>query len=111
MGGEKNTVSRDEDISVPISRTWTSRFTVTRNPQLVQLEKERIHLPIMDKSKTLHEFVAEDGKEMIDRANDDPNDKENLLLLDVRNGYEWDDTVLAQRLCNCSETVENQCRR
>ena len=29
---------------------------------------------------------------MIDRANDDANDKENPLLLDVRNGYEWDRT-------------------
>jgi predicted sulfurtransferase len=59
-------------------------------PQLVQLENGTTHLPIADKSKRGTSLSPEEWHEMIERANEDPNDKENPLLLDVRNGYEWD---------------------
>ena len=45
---------------------------------------------IMDTSKRGTSLSPEEWHEMIEKANDDATDKENPLLLDVRNGYEWD---------------------
>ena len=59
-------------------------------PQLVQLENGTAHLPIADTSKRGTSLSPEEWHEMIEKANEDPSDKENPLLLDVRNGYEWD---------------------
>jgi len=59
-------------------------------PQLVQLEKGTRHLPIQDKRRRGESLSPEEWHEMIGNANEDPMDLKNPLLLDVRNGYEWD---------------------
>ena len=88
---EKRTPFRGMRISVyPYHEHGHPDLRLRVKPQLVQLENGTTHLPIADKSKRGTSLSPEEWHEMIDRANDDANDKENPLLLDVRNGYEWD---------------------
>jgi predicted sulfurtransferase len=73
----------------PISSQAHPKLSLRYKPQLVQLEGGTRHLPITDPSRRGIPLSPERWHAMLE--NDADNDPDAApVLLDVRNGYEWD---------------------
>ncbi|XP_020248513.1 rhodanese-like domain-containing protein 8, chloroplastic isoform X4 [Asparagus officinalis] len=74
------------------------RLKLRYKPSLVQFEGGTLHLPLLDPSMRATPLPPSEWRKRLEVANEDDmqSEKENFvhnrkfLLLDVRNGYEWD---------------------
>nr|XP_043616820.1 rhodanese-like domain-containing protein 8, chloroplastic isoform X1 [Erigeron canadensis] len=82
-------------ISSPIHRHAFPRLKLRYKPSLVQLEGGVSHLPLVDSSMRATPITPAEWRKRVEAANNlDVSSSSNLngdvILLDVRNGYEWD---------------------
>lgn len=84
-------------ISPPIHRHAFPRLKLRYKPSLVQLEGGVSHLPLVDSSMRATPLTPDEWKKRLLQAaaNDvnvssPSNPNKEVILLDVRNGYEWD---------------------
>ncbi|KAK1431479.1 hypothetical protein QVD17_07938 [Tagetes erecta] len=71
-------------ISPPTHRHAFPRLKLRYKPSLVQLEGGVSHLPLVDSSMRATPLTPSEWREKLSKQNKD------VVLLDVRNGYEWD---------------------
>lgn len=82
-------------ISPPICRHAFPRLKLRYKPSLVQLEGGVSHLPLLDSSMQATPLAPAEWRKRLEAANNSDvsshlNPSRNVILLDVRNGYEWD---------------------
>ncbi|PWA96292.1 rhodanese/Cell cycle control phosphatase superfamily protein [Artemisia annua] len=82
-------------ISPPTSRHAFPRLKLRYKPSLVQLEGGVSHLPLTDSSMRATPLTPTEWKKKLEIANSvdavsHSNQNKDVILLDVRNGYEWD---------------------
>nr|GEZ77678.1 hypothetical protein [Tanacetum cinerariifolium] len=82
-------------ISPPTSRHVFPRLKLRYKPSLVQLEGGVSHLPLTDSSMRATPLTPTEWKKKLEAANSidvasHSNQNKDVILLDVRNGYEWD---------------------
>lgn len=89
---------RFSDILVQISHSFSGhafpRLKLRYKPSLVQLEGGISHLPLLDLSMRAKPLTPSQWRSKLETVNKDYQGNVNLnttcILLDVRNGYEWD---------------------
>lgn len=82
-------------ISPPIRRHAFPRLKLRYKPSLVQMEGGVSHLPLIDSSMRATPLAPAEWRKRLEAANNvdvssHVNPSRNVVLLDVRNGYEWD---------------------
>ncbi|XP_071711485.1 rhodanese-like domain-containing protein 8, chloroplastic [Rutidosis leptorrhynchoides] len=82
-------------ISSPILRHAFPRLQLRYKPSLVQLEGGVSHLPLVDSSMRATPITPAEWRQRVEAANkinvsSSSNISRDAILLDVRNGYEWD---------------------
>ncbi|KAI3757104.1 hypothetical protein L6452_04637 [Arctium lappa] len=82
-------------ISPPIHRHAFPRLKLRYKPSLVQMEGGVSHLPLIDSSMRATPLAPAEWRKRLEAANNIDvsshlNPSRNIVLLDVRNGYEWD---------------------
>ncbi|KAL9170944.1 hypothetical protein ABFS82_04G179000 [Erythranthe guttata] len=91
---------RFSDILIQISPATNGhafpKLKLRYKPSLVQLGEGISHLPLLDQSMRATPLTPSEWKSKLERVNnidnslDTVNSTTNCILLDVRNGYEWD---------------------
>lgn len=83
---------RFSDILVQVSPAINGhafpKLKLRYKPSLVQLEGDFSHLPLLDPSKRATPLTPSEWRERLETMNS--NRDTNYILLDIRNGYEWD---------------------
>ncbi|XP_057464509.1 rhodanese-like domain-containing protein 8, chloroplastic [Actinidia eriantha] len=82
-------------ISPALSGHAFPRLKLRYKPSLVQLEGGISHLPLLDQSMRATPLTPSQWKHRLEEVNESDeastqNSNTNFVLLDVRNGYEWD---------------------
>ncbi|MFS7996657.1 putative Rhodanese-like domain, rhodanase, Rhodanese-like domain superfamily [Helianthus anomalus] len=71
-------------VSSPVQRHAFPRLKLRYKPSLVQMEGGVSHLPLVDSSMRATPLTPSEWREKLSNSDKD------VVLLDVRNGYEWD---------------------
>ncbi|XP_022144428.1 rhodanese-like domain-containing protein 8, chloroplastic [Momordica charantia] len=83
---------RFSDILIQVSPSINGhafpKLKLRYKPSLVQLEEDFSHLPLLDPSKRATPLTPSEWRERLETMN--RNEDTNYILLDIRNGYEWD---------------------
>ncbi|XP_024970702.1 rhodanese-like domain-containing protein 8, chloroplastic [Cynara cardunculus var. scolymus] len=82
-------------ISPPIRKHAFPRLKLRYKPSLVQMEGGVSHLPLIDSSMRATPLTPAEWRKRVEAANNIEvsshlNPSRKVILLDVRNGYEWD---------------------